>query len=490
MPSSKKTSAVSRKTSPKTSAGKVKKASGKAVSAGAVAAVSNVLVVNMIPASLSFETQQDSEPFLAVNPANPLQIVGSAFTPDPFGGAMAPIFVSEDGGNTWALKSTVPSNTATGDITVAFGGTNNLYSGILKRPGNLLLNILRTDNAAGATPMKVLKNRTGVDQPFTQATTVAGKDRLYIGNNDLALINMNNGRTAAVDLTLDGTAATPSFKTVRIEKRSTGGARQNGPQIRPCAHSDGTVYAAFYGWRAFNIFKEVTADVVVVRDDSGGGGSNPFSNLKDTDGIAGKIVAPGIKFTWNNQLGHQRLGGNLAIAVDPSNSSIVYLAWAQVHPETGYTLHLRRSIDRGATWSPNDLRTIGRATNAALAVNKNGKVGYLCQRITGTGDSERWVTQFESSVDGINWNTLILSNVPANTPVPRFQPYIGDYAGLVSVDKDFYGIFSANNSPDLTRFPNGVKYQRRHDFTTRRLFDLSGNQVSISIDPFFFKVTE
>ena len=57
-----------------------------------------ILVVNMIPRALSGETNQDSEPNLAVNPADPLHIAGSAFTPDPAGGTNAPIYVSSDGG--------------------------------------------------------------------------------------------------------------------------------------------------------------------------------------------------------------------------------------------------------------------------------------------------------------------------------------------------------------------------------------------------------
>ena len=53
----------------------------------------------------------------------------------------------------------------------------------------------------------------------------------------------------------------------------------------------------------------------------------------------------------------------------------------------------------------------------------------------------------------------------------------------------FYGIFSANNSPDLANFPNGVIYQRNHDFPTRKLLGLDGTTViRTSIDPFFFKV--
>jgi len=66
-------------------------------------------VVNMTPQSLSGEQNQDSEPQIAVNPANPREIVGSAFTPDPAGGSLAPVYVSEDGGLTWALAPIIPT---------------------------------------------------------------------------------------------------------------------------------------------------------------------------------------------------------------------------------------------------------------------------------------------------------------------------------------------------------------------------------------------
>src|SRR5439155_13168789 len=111
------------------------------------------------------------------------------------------------------------------------------------------------------------------------------------------------------------------------------------------------------------------------------------------DGNSGKRVAQNVKFVWDETLGQQRIGGDIAIAVDPTNSNTVYLAWADKQPHTGYTLHLRRSTDRGVTWSPSDLRTIARATNPSLAINSNGKIAFLYQHVTGTGASQRWVTQ-------------------------------------------------------------------------------------------------
>jgi hypothetical protein len=489
---------TAKKSAPTRAAGKRR---GSKKTAGAVAAAAQpqsgvpfapgVLLVNMLPKSRSGEAQQDSEPFLAVNPSNPQQMVGSAFTPDPNGGPNAPVFVSVDGGNTWTLKSIVPSNVITGDITISYSGTaTKLYSGILKQPGHFLLNILRTNDPTASALMSILGNRSNVDQPYVQALTIGAKERVYVGDNDFSA---PGGKTATIDLSLNAGATSPAFNSARIEKRGTGSAGQNGPQIRPACHPNGTVYAAFYGWRAFSATNQVTADVVVVRDDVGGGGANPFTALVDPgDHIAGMRVAKGVKFIWDDLMGNQRLGGDIAIAVNPNDSRIVYLAWADIQATTGYTLHVRRSTDGGATWSANDLRTVARATNPGLAVNSNGKVAFLYQKVIGSGAGERWVTQIDRAADGVNFtSSLVLANVPSNDPPVAFQPYIGDYLHLLAVGKDFYGIFSTNNIPDPANFPSGVSYQRNADFTAHKLFANNGTSVvKSSIDPFFLKITE
>lgn len=227
-----------------------------------------VAVINMIPFAQSAETGQDSEPNLSVNPNNLLQIAGSAFTLNPTGATTtAPIYVSTNGGSTWTLNNIVPSaNGMTGDITVRFGGTTNrLYAGTLRGGAGLTLNILRTTDFTAATQMTLLRSRTNVDQPYVQAATFSGADRVYVGNNDLGAAN---GRTATVDRTLNGTVTTPTFDSLRIETRATCG--QDGPPIRTTIHPDGTVYAIFYRYRpAAACNSPIPADVVVVRDDNG-----------------------------------------------------------------------------------------------------------------------------------------------------------------------------------------------------------------------------
>ena len=179
-----------------------------------------------------------------------------------------------------------------------------------------------------------------------------------------------------------------------------------------------------------------------------------------------------------------------ASAVDPNNSSTVYIAWADQEGDD-YTLHVRRSTDRGATWTPNDLRTVANATNPALAVNDDAAWWASCTRRSfGAGVDQRWVTHLEITEDGFaSVQDFVLANVPAMTPAPMFIPYIGDYVHLMAVGSDFHGIFSANNTPDLANFPNGVKYQRNADFTTRTLLDNNNQPVPVSIDPFYVRFT-
>src|SRR5439155_22612 len=350
----------------------------------------NVMVVNLIPRSLSGESSPDSEPNLAVNPANPQLMVASAFTPNPGGSGDAPIYVSTDGGNTWSLHAIVPSDQMTADITLRFGSSsNNLYAGIIRTPivsNAPRLNILRTNNVLSGLPMDVLVDRTGqgVDQPYIQAATVPdGKggsvDVVVCGDNDFN----HQPQSATMDVSGNAGTARAPFKNSVVDVRPAAGG--DAPSIRPAIHSDGTVYGAF-------------------------------------------------------------------------------------------------------------LRTV------SVAINSSGVVGFVYQQLTGpfkpnhVSAANRWVTHFQTSKDGgTTWNDLVLAttpaNVPPNNPPNVTLPYLGDYLHLMAIGNDFYGVFSANNTPDPANFPNGVVFQRNHSTATKTLFDVDGvTHVDVSIDPFFFKV--
>jgi len=180
--------------------------------------VDKITVVNIIPNSLSGEANQDSEPNLAVNPNNTNEIAATAFTPNPGGGSDSPVFISNDGGNTWSLAEVI-AGTPVRDQTIRFDWSGNqLYGGVLWGSGGIstinfdILRIKTTDLFSATPPtMTRLATRTSDDQPYVQAATVptgpdTGKDRIYIGSNDHAPSNI----PSTIDESLDAAAASPS----------------------------------------------------------------------------------------------------------------------------------------------------------------------------------------------------------------------------------------------------------------------------------------
>src|SRR5260370_6800500 len=92
--------------------------SGFLLARGQSPAGPSIKVVDLIPASLSGEANQDSEPFLAIRTANPQVMVASAFTPNPVSSpGNAPVYVSQDAGNIRPLNPATPANRITLSIT-------------------------------------------------------------------------------------------------------------------------------------------------------------------------------------------------------------------------------------------------------------------------------------------------------------------------------------------------------------------------------------
>jgi hypothetical protein len=449
-----------------------------------------IRVVNMIPSSLSGEANQDSEPNIAVNPERPTDMVATAFTPAPAGGGLAPIYVSTDGGETWSLRNVVPGGPTTGDITVGFATTGGLlYAGILNGQSAGRMQILRTSTFTGNTPMTVLVDRNLEDQPWVVAGSVVingrSVDRVYVGSRD-AQPRPSIGAVAAVDVSLDAaTAPAPAgFRETALGLRR---GRFGLPPTRIAIHADGTVYAVFlHVTRTFGDGNNMDFEVIVRRDDNWGDNVAAFSDLTEGNNSLG--VRAGIGFCrFNDIIGQERVGADLAIAVDPNDSSIVYVAFcARTGGAAGtdWQLNVIRSNDRGNGWSL--VRDIGPiAKNPALAINAEGRVGLAYQQFTGS----QWVTRLELTRNGFATppETHVLHQAPSNIPVRRFVPYIGDYIRLLAVRKDFYGVFSGNNAPVPANFPSGISYQRFANFATGVLLNTNGiTPVATSIDPFFF----
>jgi hypothetical protein len=451
-------------------------------------------IVDIVPQTHSNETWQDAEPSIGVNLADPSQIVVSAFTPPDSGDTNGPIYYSEDSGSNWSLSFIVPGGEPN-DQTFKFGSRSNQFYGAILSDGSLTYSPLRASDPFVPGTMTSLESIDDNDQPFITATTVeygpdTGKDRFYVGINDLSVYP---GDTAAIDVCLDAAAASPTITRHYVDKRSTGSANQDGPQVRVAAHADGTIYAIFAGWRGES-GPDTTMDVVVVRDDDWASGGTPFTALIDPgDSVAGYRVQTGVSIVFNQSFGQERTGGSFAIAVDPRDSDRVIICWAGLSSSV-YTLNVQMSTNRGATWS-SVLLQVPNATNPALAISTTGKIGILYQQDTGTSPNDRWETHFQESTNGSTWTDTVLASTPAETPplnTGEGLTYIGDYLDMVAVGKNFYGTFCANNTPDPANFPTVMAtYLRNIDASTHQLLGVDNvTLIPASIDPFFVQVTE
>jgi hypothetical protein len=432
-----------------------------------------VKVVNMIPQSQSNETNDDSEANVAVNPADPRITGGTAFTAT----VNAVIFLSSDGGETWFEAGIVP--TFTNDYNAKFS-RNALYCGDLV---GAPLAVFQTTNPFSGLPMVQIDAEPNIDQPWMAVETVqrgpdTGKDRVYAAYANWNLVTS----IATIDISQDGTAAVPVFNSVTLENRAV---TRDAPSVRPAIHPSGTVYAAYFGWRAPLVpptWGSTIADVIVARDDHWGTGS--FHDLIDPlDANFGVRVVTGINANFNGTLGPDRFGSDLALAVDPrpKHSRRIWLAWCDMQGPS-YTLHVRRSTDHGRTWS-SDLLTIPNAKNPALAVNIDGRVGVLYQQLTGPGGAQRWGFHVQFTRNGADWHDVLLANTAATN-------WTGDYTGMLAHQRHFYGTFATDNTPNSANFPHGVRYQRNVNFAAQQLLDLTSTIViPPSIDPFFFEIT-
>ena len=461
-----------------------------------------ITVVNMTPAYFSDEINNDNEPNLAVNPNNPLMIAATAFTTYPAcGNSKAPIYFSSDGGQTWDFRCIMPASApgtcpGTCDVTLRFASPrkqpdegNNLYIGLLTADPSfhLSLIILRSGDLLNATPIasRSATPPNAPDQPYIQVVTARAsalpQDRIFMGLNDLEIGIPPT--TATVEETQDGSTTNPTFSSPRVETLQRP-CRQDAPSVRPAIHSDGTIYAAFLRWTKCDSLP-ILGDVVVVRDDSWGSGSNSFTSLKDAHGAVGVSIKSGVTFPFNTKLGGtQRVGSQLSVAVSPQNSKVLYVAWGDGTTAANHTIHVAKTDDRGANWNitPFSVRS---ATNPAISVDAKGDVGLLYQSLA---QSDRWETHIVLTKDDF---TSKIDKILATVPNDRMLNVglagpLGDYADLTSVGTTFYGIFSAYNIPDKNNFPQGVVYQRKHTFDPPALLNDQETTVVASIDPFFF----
>ncbi len=230
----------------------------------------SVKIFDIIPVGDSAESAQNSEPSLAVNPNNPMQIIAGSFAVD------TPFFLTTDGGTTWSVYAILIND----DKSLAWKTDGSGFLASTLKPTTRVRNSYDIPTYSGTVsgsgfgaPIDIFApNRPDfLDQPWVRT---GPSNHVYVAYNNLNNYGtaLGQGKTASVNFSADGGN---TFTPVVIDRvgQASGGPGQDAPAVR-LAVNGSTVYAVFVRWDS--LVEDDTAGfryqshVVVVRSDNAG----------------------------------------------------------------------------------------------------------------------------------------------------------------------------------------------------------------------------
>jgi len=430
--------------------------------------VRDVVVSNTDPNLTNTDTFGDQETTIAINPANPNEIVISAFSGG--WGANAPIWHSTDGGNTWTKRFTVPVPTGLGpgcpcDQAFDYGRGNRLSGTFLKTDVYSGTTTDPTSSAAWgwltSMGVAVRTNSAGVgnvDQPWllvTRDTATASQDNVYAAYDDFSMLPRGMRIAVAAgsnppNFTIDNSAGT-SLNCI-------GGNCVNPGHRLAVNPSYGHVYSLFQN---------------LVTGDLGGFFNLNYMLNRSTDGgmtwglngsPTGIIVANADSTQASPKFGtvNALLGGIDHATVDPSNGDVYYVYGNRDSGTLNNRLSIIRLTDNGmgglTIGTPHFVTGQVQAALPSVAVTSNGTVGVLYTTYDGmSGGFPQFTAHFSTSTDqGVTFadNTLLTFLSSATDNGDGGQRVLGDYNQVKAVGTTFYGVFTGNGVPLGRPFAN------------------------------------
>lgn len=444
--------------------------------------VSGTMVDLVVAAGLgASDSFGDQETSIAVDPNDPNHITVSAFSGG--WGSFAPLWVSTDGGVTWAKQFTLlepPGQPdASGcpcDQTFDYGKSSAILFGTTLGVGNSDEPTWSGDTTdptstsawqwlTNAGVAATTSHTTFSDQPWLMVDRdpdVAAQDDVYVAYTDYGVA------PAADHVSVSLGASPPSFPAGQdvIAGTSSGTGFLASGAIRIATDpNSGTVYAAWEDNVSLDTgtcAKSVTFRLSRSTDHGQtwtlDGGPNIVVSTQESDegwpddpNQAPTVCHANVeKFGTANAL----LGGSEAIAVDPGNGDVYYV----YHARDGGTGNNRLIVARltadgsgGLTVASSTFLTgLVQAALPSVAVAENGAVGVLYDVYNGiVSGFPQYATHFATSIDhGLTWSdqTLVTFLSPATNNGNARQRVLGDYQQVKAVGNTFYAAFPANGA--------------------------------------------
>jgi len=400
-----------------------------------------------------------NEPYIAVNPLNPSEMVVSSFsygTSSTTGGAN--IFYSTTGGASWTSQFTVPAPAAGVGIAndwnfsydsagvlhaAVLGGcsnnadTCNVYQGSTTNPTSLAA----WTWTGGGTPINTSASAGNADQPWiaTQGGKVfIGYDDFHSSTAERVAVSVNNGASFTIDSAINNGAQANSVN----------------PGTRIATDGSGNVYSIF-GVGTTNSPDGVHhVDYYLNRSRDNGAtwdfnASSAIGGILIGSGTSRQLNNAGTQASNNWFAGVNDLRGNItAIAADKTGSHIYALIGKQDASGVDriYLVEFHPS-GAGLVASPEIVVSIAgqRAALPSITVLDNGTVVIMYDSYDGNQVHVHVATSidFGASInsDQIEYSFVPLSLVAATGSTTRNREF-GDFDFITSIGDTVYGVFA------------------------------------------------
>ena len=427
-----------------------------------------------------------NETTIAVNPTNPLNIIGSANDYQlslSSGGttnetAFSRAHVTFDGGKTW---TTYPVNfngyIFTGDPALSFDKNGTAYLATLGfvvsqgGPTGVNPDILVASSSDGGrtwtTPVKVARGSgsfgsPGVfnDKEFITAwgngnaivTWTVFNDGIkgsYINSPIFAAVTHESGKTWTSGVEISGSAA------FCIGARGGNACDQDQVSV-PVVAADGSIYVSFLSTEDTKDFRDQYL-VVKVDPTSGALVGGPYKAASVVDGTSDYPVNAAGRQTYQDSQFRTWSAGN--IAADPTNASHLAVVWSDMRnstlpaptdpyqAKTNSDIVVTQSYDGGKTWSKAvAISTPGDQFMPWSAYDNSGilRIGYFDRSYDSANHKYGYTLATETKSGSLKFNTTQLSGTlsdptrddrwfsgrTVNTQYPHPSSFLGDYSGI------------------------------------------------------------
>ncbi|MFL6130761.1 MAG: sialidase family protein [Mycobacteriales bacterium] len=451
---------------------------GPTVPASGPSPFSGCTVGAMFPNSTVYPNTE-VEPFVAVNPTNPNNVIG-VFQQDRWndGGARGLVASrSLDGGTSWAESFAAFSACAGGTGPNAYERASDPWVSF-DPAGNAYQISLSVSDRQATSAILVSKSTNGGATWGAPTTLIRDTDGLHF--NDKESITADPTRPGYVYAVWDrgtfpGEPRSPvsearsfAFRGQPVFARTTdGGAHWSAPVAisnqnmstignQIAVLPDGTLVDAFMDFHGSGLQPSPNQAFqgVLISRDAGVHWSQPIK-------ISNYVFPPscGPELVCDPDTAQPVRAGTYIpdVAVD-RNTGALYVAWADARFSGGARpdIVLSRSTDRGRNWSTpvkvNQTPVPAAAFNATVEVSADGTVGVLYYDFRNNTAAPGALTDVflaHSHDGGVTWSEQHLGGPfdMENAPFARGY-FLGDYQGLTAIGRDFLAFFSVSTAAD------------------------------------------